>query len=228
MVYGQILKVTKALLVILCLGTPIWIEARDLTSLQAEVWIDLEPMGKNGPNPDKTREDSIHDLLEEARVIFSGMIYGFDFEYRPSDVARKAAEKFVITPVAMVPWGDTGLEYRESRIAEGSIYLRVRYFPKEIEKARLEAWSSATMQDAAGTGFASYFEGTPARVKSIMESCKDAIRTCARGFTHNKPSLVQGKLVLSAVPRIVVISGQFRTDVRVRIDMQEIDGYLNY
>ena len=204
------------------------LSARDLTSLQAEVWIDLEPMGINGPNPDISREDSIHALLDEALAIFSGMIYGFEFEYRPSDIARKVDEKFTITPIAMIPWGDPGLEYRESRNDENSVYLRVRYLPKEMELVRLEAWVSAQMQDSAGTGVASYFEGTPARLKSIMEACKSAIRSCARGLSHNKPAWVVGKLVLSDIPRTVVIAGQFRTDVHVRIDMQEIFGYKTY
>jgi len=128
----------------------------------------------------------------------------------------------------MIPWGDPGFEYRETRSDTSSIYIRVRYLTKPAEMSRLEAWVSADLQDAAGTGFASYYEGTPARLKSITDSCKAAVRNCVRGMTHNKPSEIQGRLIFSDVPQIGVFSGKFRTETRVRLDIRDIQAYRNY
>lgn len=201
--------------------------ARDYSALQAEFWVDLDPMGKDGPRR-VSREEAYKDLLEEARFVFSGMIYGFSFSYRPSDAARSSAERFELKPAGQIPWGDGDFEFREFRSDDGTLYLRIRYFPKEAEIRLLEAWADNRFFDAGGTGFGSYYAGNAGRADSIRESCKDAARTVARGLTRNKPSEVQGSLVFSGVPRTLVKAGQYRTECRVRVKMDDIEQYRNF
>lgn len=209
-------------------GLPLHLPARDFTSLQGEFWVDFEPMGKDGPMVPPTRDEALKALLDEARTIFAAMIYGYEFTWRPADKVRQAEESFVIKPLGEVPWGDPGMEFRETRNDDTSLYLRVRYFTTDREQSRLEAWTSAPTRDAAGIGLGSYFEGVPGKLRAFSEACKDAIKAEARGQTHNRPSMIAGRFTLADMPRVMVISGCYQYIVKLKLQVSDIDSYRNY
>ncbi len=55
-------------------------------------------------------------LLEQARVLLSGMVYGWSFSYIPGDKARRVEESFVLTPLAQIPWGSPRLRVTETEV----------------------------------------------------------------------------------------------------------------
>ena len=83
-------------------------------------------------------------LLEEGRVLFSGMIYGWTFTYIPGDKARQVQESFVLTPVAEIPWGSPRLAVRETEVADAKLWARMSYALNEDESRRRAAWESNT------------------------------------------------------------------------------------
>ena len=207
---------------------PIVAQARDLTSLQGEFWLDYQPMGQDGPKPAPTKDEALKALLEEARVCFSAMIYGYDFTYRPGDTTRQAEEGFTLTPSGQISWGDADMEFREMRSDAASLYLRVRYLTKPDEIARLEAWSSNHLMDSSAAGRSSYFLGTSGKLKAFEASCREAVRAYARSLTHNKPDMIEGHFILSELPRFGVIAGEYQAITRIKLRIDTLDAYRNY
>ncbi len=222
----------RTLLVLALLGFTVCcaqtLSAQDFSSLQAEVWLDFEPMGADGPLPRPTNEEASRVLLEEARLLFSGMIYGYSFSYVPSDTVRQVGEQFDLKVLATIPWGDSRLEYRQTRADESSVYLRVRYFPSKIEQTRLKNWNSNRIPDYQARGEASYFDGPKSKLKALDQGIKEAVRNLARGIIRNKPAELRGLAVLAGIPRFAVIGGNYVADVRVFIRLEESYKYLTY
>ncbi len=210
----------------LALGSGLF--ARDLTSLQAEFWLDFQPMGKDAPMAAPRKEEAINNLLEEARMVFSAMIYGYDFSYRPSDLTRQATESFVMTISGEIPKGDPDMEFREVRHDDSSLYLRVRYLTKSFEISRLEAWSNTHNLDAGGSGKASYFLGLKGKSLAFEDGCKEAIRAYARSLVLNKPAMIDGHFILLAPPRLQVISGQYVATCRLKLQITTMEAYKTY
>ena len=59
--------------------------------LSIDIWCEVQPMSFS-PDADNAplEADAYRALFEEARLIFSGMIYGYEFDYIPLDKSRAA------------------------------------------------------------------------------------------------------------------------------------------
>ena len=93
------------------------------------------------PVPAAAAEKSV---LEEGRVLFSAMIYGWSFTYFPGDRSRKVQESFELLPVAQVPWGSRHLSVRETTVEETRLWVRMSYALDDDESLRRSGWESNT------------------------------------------------------------------------------------
>src|SRR4030042_7032179 len=67
-------------------------------------WVELEPIVRIEPEYPIPLEKAGQWVLEEARTLLSGMVYGWTVSWTPSDVSRKVADRFDLVPVAEIPW----------------------------------------------------------------------------------------------------------------------------
>jgi hypothetical protein len=90
------------------------------TILNEEFWYDLQPelegwetvQGKE-QFPDLhtlSKDEMFNRILEEARYVFSGMVYGFIFSYTPYDRSRGVEEEFLLEPYQWIQRGDPNLQ----------------------------------------------------------------------------------------------------------------------
>lgn len=163
-------------------------------------------------------------VLMEGRYVFSGMLYGYDFRYVPSDRTRQVAEEFALTPVAQIPWGDPRLRVISTRRrSDDAFVVRLRYDMAPFQRARYEAWRSNTLTPASGLGRADLMEGLQGKIDAIEAAIKEAIRDHMRGRTFNKPRVITGRVLLEKPPRVGVASGEYvaRADTFLVIDAVE-------
>ena len=96
--------------------------AQDDTRLFVRPWVELEPVVRidagEYPIPPAVAERKV---LEEARVLLSGMVYGWSFDYTPANHARAVSESFSLTPVAQIPWGSPRLRVIETGDVRGEV-----------------------------------------------------------------------------------------------------------
>ena len=221
-----------SLLVLLFLGAgagaqSAGVGAQDADRLFIRPWIELQPLlGSLEPGtPQKPITTAEQELLEEGRVLFSAMIYGWTFTYIPGDLARQVKESFTLTAVAELPWGSTRLEVRETEREEAKLWARMSYALNEDESRRRLAWESNMAALSSGRGQAKISDGASARMASLREAVRDAIRRSLDSRYVNKPRQVDGEVVLWDDPIILVGSGVFSTSAKVKLLVRELVPY---
>lgn len=193
-----------------------------------ELWVELQPIAGE-PNPAPiSRDEAARRLLEEARFVFSGMLYGFEFRYVPRDRERGVAEEFVLTPIAEIPWGGEQLTILDIRHEENLMYGRLRYTLAAHEETRRDAWARSSVHRASGSGSAPRILGTAAKQSAIEDALRNAVHEYLRARVYNKPREVSGRLVLSAAPRVILRSGEYQATVQVKLVIQDLRSYAVY
>ncbi len=188
-------------------------------------WVELEPLVKIEEEYPIPLEKARMRLLEEARVLVSGMIYGWTFVYTPSDRERRVEEVFQLTPVAEVPWGSPRLTARESELADTKLYARISYAMTPDEQARRESWSSSAEAQSTGRGTGELFLGPAGKSAALAAAIREAVRSHLNTRVLNKPREIRGEVVLWDDPQTLVRPGLYITTARVRLRVTEIIPY---
>jgi hypothetical protein len=208
----------------LCAPLPASADAADLLFIRP--WVELEPMVRIDPEEYPIPLDTAaKKLLEEARLLFSGMIYGWSFSYVPGDLARRVEESFVLAPLAEIPTGSSRLLVRETEVAEGKLWARISYALNGDESMRRRAWESNTALQSTGQGGADVILGPAAKRASLDDAIRDAIRRSLDTRYLNKPREIKGEVVLWEDPQAVVRSGRYRTSAKVKLIVRDLVPY---
>jgi hypothetical protein len=200
--------------------------AQSVDRLFIRPWIELQPLGRLEPDqPQKPLSTAEKELLEQGRVLFSAMIYGWTFTYIPGDLARQVKESFTLTPVAEIPWGSARLEVRETERGEARLWARMSYALNDDESQRRLAWESNTAALSSGRGQAKVNEGASARMASLKDAVRDAIRRSLDTRWINKPRQIDGEVILWDDPITLVGSGAYWTSAKVKLQVRELVPY---
>jgi hypothetical protein len=188
-------------------------------------WVELEPLVKIDEEYPIPLEKARLRLLEEARLLVSGMIYGWTFVFTPSDRERRVQEVFQLTPVAEIPWGSPRLAALESEPVGTKLYARISYVMTEDERARRESWSSSAEAQSTGRGTGDLLLGPPGKPAALAAAIRDAVRNHLNTRVLNKPREIRGEVVLWDDPQTIVRPGAYITTARVRLRVTEIVPY---
>jgi len=175
-------------------------------------------------------------VLSEATWIFSGMVWGFDYVYTPSDKARSIVELFEIQPGSPGALGSSSLHVAAARLEGTTLFAAVEFAADAVARRELDSWKSVSAA-CQGRGMAQAFQGTvenaasaqvEARREAIVAAAREALRTWLRGVTHNKPREVRGSFALASPPRLVIREGFWVASVRLYARVDEIVSYGAY
>ena len=196
--------------------------------IDGEFWLQIEPYMREGEIGPTSNRVLVETLLKEVRWVISGMIYGFDFVYRPSDNKRAVEEIFQAELKAEIPQGDPALRVRETRIEEDRVFLDIRYLLQGPQELMRRSWMSNTLPDCEGTGKGRYFTGPEEKITAYKEGMKIAIREYLRARKYNKPKEIRGELLLYEIPRVIIKSGDYLAWVKIKLSIKEIKDYRVY
>ncbi len=184
-----------------------------------------------------TAKELAEAVFAEASWVFSGIIWGFSFEYTPSDKARKVTESFVLKPRGTITRGSSGLRILETNLERGTLLVNILYYPTTTELSELLAWKQASYKIAQGRAYSPAFppiiaiqaeDRVQARITAMGEAVKEAIRGYARGITYNKPKIIRGTCSLTEQPSVIITSGQYLAQVKIYLQISEIVSYGSY
>jgi hypothetical protein len=214
-----------SIVIALCVGLQTPVHAERLT---LSVWCELEPMVYQEDEHPVSADTAAKRILEDARVFFSAMIYGYKFSYTPYDRGRGVADSFELTPLAEIRWGDPKLRILEIEKRGNKMYGRVSYHMADYQLARRTSWGSNTIPFASGRGEEILLKGIEAKLLSFKESVKQAVREYARKRVFNKPKEIRGEVLLWAEPKVLIDSGAYSTSVRIKLFIKELIPYSIY
>jgi hypothetical protein len=218
--------------ILLCLG--LWFASAlaagqtDAGLLRAEFWADLEPVAKPGEEWPVPSALAARRLLEEAAWTFAGMIWGFEFEYRPLDRARGIEERFVARPLGAIAFGDSRLTPGPASTSLTTMRAFVEYRPSEADRSAIESYRLEPWKPVQGMGKADYMLGVGARRLAYEDALRSALREHFRSLEPNKPRLVRGRAVFERPPGILLREGYYTVSLRARAELLEILPFAVY
>jgi hypothetical protein len=198
---------------------------QDLISIR--LWCELEPMVQENEEYPLSTEAAQKRVLEEAREILSGMIYGFRFSYTPDDKTRQINEEFTLTPVAEILWGDPNMRITDAYVRDTFLFVKVFYGLEDFQFARRRAWASNSVDSSSGVGEYSVFiaPSPEGKRRAFQEALKNAVRNALRPVYFNKPREVTGEMLIWSEPHTIIQSGTYTTRLDVKLRVKEIRSY---
>jgi hypothetical protein len=168
-------------------------------------------------------DEAVINILEEARWIFSGMIYGFIFSYTPNDVSLQVAESFSLIPKALIDYGDPYLRINSISTEGSLIRMELSYELSDTQQKRQELLKLSNRHLAQGKGTGSLLNNSAGRREAVENAIRLAVRAGARRLlVGQKPRRIEGELVLRDVPIIGVDRGRFRASVQINFRAEQV------
>ena len=206
--------------------------ARATPTIDAVFWAHLDPVPGSFdrdatvsvPAAPLPTEDAARRLLERARVVFSGMVYGHRFRYVPADARRRVAEQFELAPVAELPWGQGRLSVVDTYTDGDRFVGRLRLRLHEAERAHRDAWGSNSVAEDSGTGEGNRFLGAEGRQAALEDAIRAAVRNVLRDQI-TKPREIRGQVLLWTPPTTVADAGRFHTTATIKLIVDRVVPY---
>ncbi len=196
--------------------------------LSGQFWMPIDSLAAQDIVGATDEERFMRLLAAEAGDIFSGLLYGYRWEYTPADPHRGISDRFSLAPIASIASGDPRLRVREAREERQVLYARFDYFPEQWQIDRLYAWRGALPAQSSGSGRAPYIDGIGARNIAYQRAIKEAIRSRLRVVTRNRPYAASGSLLLLEPPRLIVDNGDYIATAKTAINLDQIVPYPFY
>lgn len=154
---------------------------------------------------------SVKMLKETTEFLLSGMLYGWNFVYTPSDKARGVEEFFELTEIQSIGELKGGIQYESPWISHEDNRLNcwVRYNRDSHQIQNLERWSSIKNAAISGRGYGSVALGFDGIRKAAEDALKQAVREYYRNEIKNKPKEISGSVLIRKSPVIGIVSGRY-------------------
>jgi len=205
------------------------------TTLQGELWMPFQVIGPGELENRVPDEKKLDALLEEMQTVFSGMVYGWSFTYRPVDPERKVPEFLDVKPLGRII-GTTGDPATSRALAvstrldeeNGIMTVLFRYYMPTFEASRRLSWASSNLDQAAGVGKAKAVDRLESRLDALRQAVKDAVRNLLKPRYYNRPQEIKGEALLREVPRYYLESGQYVCSARFQMRILNVREYPLY
>jgi hypothetical protein len=202
--------------------------------LRGKVTVDSEPVWVALPGKEGSGQTGVYPLswseaqraaLSGAINFFSGMIYGWEFEYEVGEKSRNVAEAFDWTLLGELPFGDVRMIPDKSD-REGSILrLWADYEMDTAQAARRGAWLGGQLRVINARGRAGLNEDAQ---NSVRDAAKQAVRSLVRGSERERPKTVRGRIALEEFPTITLKDGEWSANAKFFVEIREIQKYKGY
>jgi hypothetical protein len=207
--------------------------------LRGEVYIELEPIYGAFIDPEYPLDTLAagRRALEEAAFFYSGMIYGWAFNYEIGERARRIPEKLELTPVAAIAPGDPNLRVTDYEVKDMRLRLWTDYRLSDAQIRRVQVWRKGAIRGAQALGqcppagpadggdHAYWLE---VRKAALQDAAREAIRAMLHGSERNRPKEAHGFIGLAAFPRYFIGSGRWTAEARFYVDIAEIIPFATY
>ncbi len=167
-------------------------------------------------------------LQEVSNFLLTGMSYGWEFSYTPSDARREVKEVFELKAINDLKIKKEEINIKEVRIKYPYIYCWAEYSLSSSELARQISWKNLKYKTVKGRGEDFRKNETEGVKTAYTNAIKNAIITHARKIKKNKPKEIIGEVLIKNSPHLSCASGLFKAEVELYINIKEIVPYTAF
>ncbi len=211
----------------------------DDTVAESDYAIEIEP-SDNLPNPEDGRNAdpatdelwpyryAINQIKKISPYMISGMLYGWSFEYTPSDKVRGVKEYFDFELIEPFDRQFNRITMHYPYVDGSDLVAWAWCDRNSYQKDLYDHWVSLDNPKITGRGSASITKG----FEGIKEACgiaiKNAVRDYYRQTIKDKPKEISGKVLLIKEPRIYIKNGEYSVELDFFMENDRIILYTFY
>lgn len=181
-------------------------------NIRIPLWAELDAYPGLEEAYDKDAEQydfPIKRMRTIAPFVLSGMVYGWNFVYVPSDKARGVEEYFEVTEVVSSDVIKGGITYSSPWIENNNLNCWVEYTRTDSQVQNYNLWSSIQNPVIGGIGYGSIEKGFDGIEEAARDSLKSAIRNYYRKLVKNKPKEISGSVLIRNLPTLGIDAGRY-------------------
>jgi hypothetical protein len=203
-------------------------------TLRIRLWapLDENPASQISPETENAFGTSFRSLKATAPYLLSGMIYGWKFEYTPSDNTRNVEEYFSLEPISEIPEDDEKIIFTNPAFLDTRVYCWLEYLRTDEMMISRQRWDSIQFPRVSGTGESLYLDSVDSIdgiKEAVKNAAKNAIRIYAQKQTKNKPKEVTGTILLKDIdPNIKIIKGKYTAHLDFFLYVDKIIQYSQF
>jgi len=203
--------------------------------IRGEVYVDFEPIYAGHIDAEYPLDitTASRRALEEAAMFFSGMIYGWTFNYEIGERARQISENIEMVPIDEIKFGDPALKATDTQVDEKRMRLWTDYHLNDAQQRRIQVWRTGNIMNAQAVGYGPVsVEENPGwlapKKAALEDAARAALRSMLRGSERNRPKEVTGFISLASFPRYYIESGRWAASARFRVQVEEVIPFAAY
>lgn len=168
----------------------------------------------------------ISRLKKTAPFLLNGMVYGWRFEYTPSDKLRGVEEYFATEEINTI--NDADIVYTKPWFENNRVYCWIEYTRTPQMTWLLNAWKSIKTQKIQGRGTGKISDGFDGITAAADNALKNAVRSHYRGLLKNKPKEIDGRVIIRSTPKIGINAGQYTVELDFFLETDRIVKYTQF
>ncbi len=200
-------------------------------NIRLPVWAELDAYPElelSGDENEGQFDFPISQMHKIAPFIITGMVYGWNFVYVPSDKARGVEEYLEITEIVSADVIRGGIRYASPWISENNLNCWVEYTRTDSQVQNYNLWASIKNPVIGGIGYGSIEKGFEGIEEAARESLKDAVRKYYRNIIKNKPKEIHGAVLIRKFPTLGIDSGRYVINLDFFLECGKIVEYKVY
>lgn len=217
---------------ILLSATAVFSQTPDFTKrIIIDIWAELDafPESKEAADVDSDPfEYSINRIKEISPFLLNGMVYGWNFEYTPSDKLRHVSEYFEMNFINEINFQETPAIYKAPKVIGSNLHSWVEFNRTPQQIWNLNQWKSINSKKIQGRGKGKISDGLDGIINATKDAVKNAIREYYRSIIKNKPKEIDGKIIIREEPRIGIVEGQYVVDLDFFLETDRIVKYTQF
>ena len=198
--------------------------------IRLPLWAELDAYpGLEKPDYDKGIFDhAIRQMKKITPFLLNGMVYGWEFDYTPSDRLRGVPEYFEVREIRAFGEDAKKIHYEQPWFDESKVHCWANFERDEGMVQSWNQWADTKNPRILGLGGGKLSKGFEGIQDATQNALKDAVRTYYRKILRNKPKQITGRVLVNKIPAILINSGEYKIQLDFFLETGIIKEYQNF
>lgn len=171
---------------------------------------------------------AVREMKKLTPFLLNGMVYGWEFEYTPSDKMRGVKEYFEFKEIRSFEDEKKFIKYEDPWFDESRVHCWVSFERSDSMVNSYNHWANIKNPRILGLGGGKVSKGFAGIQDAVENALKDAVRTYFRKILKNKPKRIAGKVLVNKVPAILIKSGEYQIQLDFFLEIGKIIEYSQF
>ena len=198
--------------------------------IRLPLWAQLDAYpGLEKPDYDAGVFDyAIRQMKAITPFLLNGMVYGWEFDYTPSDRLRGVPEYFEAKEIRSFEAESKKIFYEQPWFDQSKVHCWANFERDEGMVQSWNQWADVKNPRIMGIGGGKVSKGFEGIQEAAQNALKDAVRNYYRKILKNKPKQITGRVLINKIPAILINSGEYQLQLDFFLETGIIKEYQNF